>query len=210
MPKDLEDNKDVFFDLSRPTCSLEWCPWGSKRTSPVTITPKAMKRLGIARVGRIWDFQTVELIVSRDVRVLFDAAKVTGLEYEACWPTGPEQRRQGEPPAYLARVTDGTYQCAEDVDVGRNYCPEHSIAIGPYPFCLWTPRDALLAKDFQMLHTIRVRGKDYYRYMSLWIVARRILELLLSNKVPGLKQATVFLKGVFRPLLTDDKHWMRS
>src|SRR5260370_42659707 len=35
MPRDLEDGKDVFFDMSRPTCSFaETCPWGARITSP--------------------------------------------------------------------------------------------------------------------------------------------------------------------------------
>ena len=209
LPRDLEDGKDLFFELRRPTCSAEWCPSGACRVSPVMIRQKVLKRLGIARIGRIWDLKTVELVLAADVKKVFESANVTGLAYEECWPRESNDH-SGEPPAFVAKIIRGTYECALDIDVGKNYCPKHSIAIGPYPFCCWTPREALTSDDFQMIHTIKVGQKEYYYYNAWWIVSRKVVELLLTNRVSGLKQATVFLKEPFRPWLIDDRHWIHK
>jgi hypothetical protein len=204
-PKVLYYNKQVFFEMSRPTCSSDICPWGARILSPITISPRVLKGLGIAYLSRWWNFKAIELIVSRAVRDLFLSEGITGLEYEECWPIGGhDDGKGGEPPAYVARMRNGSYQCAQNIDVGKNYCKEHSIAIGPYPFGLWTPGEALSKDDFQMLTAIRASTKEVFRYQSLWVISRRVLELLLRNRVSGLKQATVFLKEPFRPLLTDD------
>jgi hypothetical protein len=204
-PRDFENGRGVFFDMSRPCCSLEWCPWGSRIVSPVTIRSKTLKRLGIGRISRIWDFQTVELIISAAVKHLFESNDVTGLQYDPCWPSDDGcDHKSTEPPAFVARIVRGTYQCANDLDVGKNYCAQHSITIGPYPFCLWTPREALSQDDFQILTSIRVGAKEYFPYKSLWVVSRKVVVMLLQHKVSGLQQATVFMKKPFRPLLLDD------
>lgn len=208
-PKTVDYGRHVFFEMSQPTCSLGICPWGARITSPVRVGQRALKGLGIAYVSRPWKFRANELLVSRAVRDVFVSANVTGLEYEECWPNGGVDRSKIElAPAYLARIVEGSYQCSKDIIPGTNYCAEHSSVLAPYPFGLWTPREALAPDDFQNIDTLRVGSRVYYYNTPWWVISRRVLELLLANRVPGLQDATVFLNERFRPLLTDDRHWI--
>jgi hypothetical protein len=209
-PRILEENEDVFFDVSPPTCDVHIeatgsgmvCPWGSRITSPIAIRPESLKGLGIAEISRVWDFRTKELVLSTEVKKLFEYENVTGLDFQECWTKdGGENKQVGEPPAYVARIVNGTYQCGDDIIPGRDYCEKHSIVLTPYIFGERTPREALSEHDFQRLSSVRVGNKEYYHYKSLWVVTRRVLELLLKHRVRGLRPATVILDEPFRPLI---------
>lgn len=201
-PRTLDHHEDVFFDLMKPACEPDTCPWGARRISTVSIRVEVVPQLGIAQISRLWDYQSVELVVSLHVKQLLDGHGVSGLEYEPCSVTGncEPSPRVAEPP-YLARIVPATYQFGADIIPGTNYCEKHSIALAPFVFGRQTPREAIKEVDFQRIDVIRVRDKDYYYYKSLWIVSQRVLRLLLDHKVSGLTRATGFLDQPFRPLV---------
>jgi hypothetical protein len=156
-------------------------------------------RLGIAQIGRVWQ-SVIELLVASAVKRLFDSAGVTGLEYEPCIPSeeGPDEL---SPPGYLARLVVRAYQTASDILPGSNRCTRHSVVTAPHLFDLRTPGDALRDSDFQMIDRVRIKGSDYFYYKPLWVVARRVLELLLDNRIRGLRPAGWILREKFRPLV---------
>ena len=120
-PKGLEHNRQVLFDLDRPKCKSETCPWGSGISSLITIKRKSLKNLGIAQIGRLWSDRQ-EYIISSEVKTLFESEGVTGLEYEPCINEGENSSAvPGEVGAYFAKIVPETYELADNVTL-KTYC----------------------------------------------------------------------------------------
>jgi hypothetical protein len=200
-PKVLEQARDVFFDMKRPDCKTDFCPWGARIVPPVKISPTVVKRLGIGEIHRNWELD-LELVVSPQVKSLFDSHEITGLAYEPCeMSSGAEHRSPRVAPAYVARIEHGAYQRGSDMKV-QLQCKEHSVVHTPHVFDRETPREALGPYDFQLINKLRIENREYYYYSPDWVVSRRALQLLLDNRVPGLETATWILNEKFCPLIT--------
>jgi hypothetical protein len=201
-PKGLEHNKQVLFDLSRPKCHSEVCPWGSGITSPITIKQKALKKLGIAQIRRLWSDRP-ELILSSELKGLFDSVGITGLEYEACVnETDKVSGSSEKPDAYFARITPVTYQLADDI-ILKTHCRKHNIILNYDVFNLRTPEGALLHSDFQVITELKIGRETYTYYMGQWIISRKVLELLLKNKIPGLGPIGYVLGRKYIPIIIE-------
>ncbi len=202
-PKLLEHGRQLLFDLRRPQCKSEICPWGSEISSPVVIKSKTVRRLGIAQIGWRWGSE-IELILSSELKALFDREGVSGLCYEPCiCDTDTDEERRQSPKAYLARVTPRTYQCADDI-ILKVYCRKHKIILSFRVFNERTPRSSILDYDFQVIKELRVGRKIYSYYRGCWIISQKALQLLLRHKVPGLQPYGRILGEKFLPFLIEE------
>jgi len=201
-PKGLEHGRQVLFELIRPKCKSEVCPWGSGIGSTITIKQNALKNLGIAQIGRNWGDKP-ELIVSSKIKSLFDSEGITGLEYEACVVEDADTLGVSEKAdAYLATIVPETYQLADDI-ILKTYCEKHKIILDYEVFNIRFPKEAIIDSDFQLIKRVKVGRKVYTYYVGQWIISRKVLELLFKHKVPGLKPYGYVLGQKFLPFIID-------
>ncbi|MHC4068106.1 MAG: hypothetical protein ACYS18_02090 [Planctomycetota bacterium] len=201
-PKELEHDRQLLFDLMRPQCKSEVCPWGSGISSPIIIKQKSLKNLGIAQIGRLWGNRP-ELIISSEVKALFDSEGVTGLKYEPCVnETDKASGISGKTDAYLTTIVPETYQLADDI-ILKNHCRKHHIILNYEVFNIRTPIDVILDYDFQTIKGLKVGRKAYTYYRGHWIISRKVLRLLFEHKIPGLKPYGRVLAEKFIPFLID-------
>ena len=207
VPTLLEWDRQVFCDIKRPTCQTDSCPVGSEIVSPVRITQKKSKRIGIAEIGRPWDNQR-ELIISAELKEIFDSEGITGLEYEPCIFDERDKMPGIEvSPPYLAHIKHATGQFSDDILVTRYYCEKHSIPLYFHLFGEKLTRDVLSEHDFQTINRITVKDRVYYYRRPRLIITRKTLELLLKHKIRGLTDPCFFLNEKFAPVvLTDGNH----
>ena len=201
-PKGLEHGKKLLFELTPPKCKSEICPWGSGINSPITIKRKSLKNLGIAQIGRLWSDRQ-ELIISSEVKTLFESEGVTGLEYEPCISEGENASAvSGKADAYFAKIIPETYELADDV-ILKTYCRKHGIILNYEVFNIRFPKKATLDSDFQSIKRLKVGRKVYTYYRGRSIISRKVLNLLFKHKVSGLKPYGYVLGHKFLPFIID-------
>lgn len=201
-PRPYEQERQVFFEFSRPTCKTwEPCPWGYERTSPVRLHPKVLSSLGIGSIGAAWNAEADSLLLSADVKRLFDENGITGLAYEPC-EVGTKKQKDDSlgTVAYAARIQPRTYLSADEVSLD-NYCPEHQMLGSHRSFNERLPYSRLGSEDFHAIDRIRVGEKEYWLQTRDWVASSRVVKLLLREKVKGLMVCTAVLKEKFRPLV---------
>jgi hypothetical protein len=199
-PKGLEHGRQVLFDLDRPKCKSESCPWGSGISSPITIKQKSLKNLGIAQIDRLWGDRP-ELIVSTEVKTLFESEGITGLKYEPCISGGEDISGISEKAdAYLATILPKTYHLADDI-ILKTYCKKHKIILNYEVFNTRFSKEAIINSDFQLIKELRVGRKTYIYYIGQWVISQKVLNLLLKHKVPGLKPYGYVLGQKFLPII---------
>ena len=201
-PHCYEQERRIFFELKRPTCrSWEMCPAGYARTSPVRIHPKVVPSLGIGRIGAAWELD-VNLLLSADVKRLFEDFGITGLVYEPC-EVGTKRQKQNMPETavYLARIEPRIYESADDIAIGSAYCPEHQVVGFCTLFNARIPYSRLGKEDFQVINRVRVRETEYVYQTPRWVVSSRVVKLLLDRRIKGLRLCTCMLKEKFWPLV---------
>jgi hypothetical protein len=195
-PKDLESDRSVFLEENRPTCN---CKAGSEIIGPVKIKVQVAAKHGIAKIFRAWG-KPVELVLSAQVRHLFEEAGVTGLTYEPTEFYGVKDSESVpfEPP-FLARIVNRIRTQAHRVWLYEDdpvRCAEHSvwnIKHVQYANRRICPR-RLTCDDFVEIEGWDVKDQIYNSVTNSFIVTRRVVELLLKHKIKGLDHEAFFLK----------------
>lgn len=206
LPYQLEWDRKVFGEIVRPTCFCsDACPVGSRLLSPVRIKPKLIRNIGIAEIGRPWG--TVrELVISALLKEIFDAEGITGLKYERIVLGDKKQTSESQDSApYLARITYATHKYADDIHIRSYYCQKHRMPSSYHLLNARIPRDVLCDNDFQVIDKIFVKGQAYRYFRPYLIISRRILEILLDNKIRGLCKRGYFLEQRYLPVIFADE-----
>jgi hypothetical protein len=185
--------ENAFFEVTERSCKADaMCRWGVRASSPVRV--KSSKLKGLSEIAGPPMPQIKLLLVTRQVRELFDAEGITGLEYESC-----EDLDGISAPPFLATV--GHRACQVGSDIVAKHCPEHRTMFGCFVVDMETPRDGLSDHDFLMIDRVNVDGRDYLYHYPLLVVSQKALTLLLKHKVRSLQQVTTLLNQKFRPLV---------
>jgi hypothetical protein len=200
-PKNIEVERDFFVEASRPTCYIDGCFVGSEILGPVKMKAVKAKRIEIAQLGRAWG-KPVELVISAKLKEIFETRGVTGLSYEPVELLDKDgyDSIQFDLP-FLARITNSVYLYADEVVVHTMLCEVHRTTYFRYVENKRIPKESIASDDFLELCGIMVKGQLYNYHINGFIVTRRILEILLDNKVKGLENIGFFMKAKFRPCL---------
>ncbi len=200
-PRILDENQSVFFDMKRPECTFsETCPWGAKIVSPIRIPEEMAKALGVGVVSCSWELDVV-LLLSQEVKRLFEESNLTGLRYEAC-EIGSAQgtHETAAAPVYAAWIQPRIYSRAEDIVIAGPYCAQHGIITKSN--YLFNEQSAVFEDaDFQIIDRVRVGNHEYSYNAPLWVVSSRVVKLLLREKVKGLKRCTIVRNEKFTPVV---------
>jgi len=180
--------EDALFEITPRT--YDKCSCGVSISSPIQIRSSALQ--GIGMIDGVPMLDTRLLLVTPEVRELFEAEGISGLEYASF-----EDIDGASAPGYIAKVT----HCAHEVGtkIVAKPCEHHSIA-GALVFDSTVPKDDL-CNDFQMIDRVTVKGTDYTYWVPLLVVSQNALSLLLENEVAGMESITVMLDEVFRPVI---------
>jgi hypothetical protein len=194
--------RQVDYEVSRPTCTYEPCPWGAKRTSPTRIYSRRIRGVSIARICDIWDLGT-RFIISERLRDLFDAAGVTGLGYEPCLVEHRTSKRTAPvvfaDRLYVGQIRPSIAQRADRIYI-HSYCRRHRVIIS-FDVCnLTTPEAHIFEHDFQMANRLVVGRKEYIYRHPVWFVSRKVLKILLEHARQDLRPRGYYLKQPFVPV----------
>jgi len=203
--KSFDWGKQLFYEIEKPTCSHETCPYGFTVASPTEINDKIIGTFDIARAFSIWDF-SVKFLISARAKRLFDDEGFTGLKYSTCGVRhnnkDVSQPHNMEPICYMAEISNSYCKSAESIHL-RDYCQEHSFALDFHGINLRYPIDSLsLSDDFYNVDRILV-GKKVYRIRPGFFLSRRVLRAIIDNKMNGLKAMTSFIKQGYTPVPFD-------
>lgn len=204
-PVTLELRKDVTFAFRSPSCASGYCQTGAAIIAPIRIKGKHANRLNLGELCWEWD-QAITLIISRRLKDLFDERGLTGLKYSACFVDSDQESADatsinGKPPFFQATFDAATCQHASAINV-RTWCKKHMVITDYDLFELETRRQDLLSADFQMIDRVIVGKAAFLFRRPLWVVSRRVLRLLLEERVTGLRTKGPLLKQRFLPLVT--------
>jgi hypothetical protein len=198
--KNIDWNKDIFYDFEKPSCSHETCPWGTKITSGITIADKIVDKYDFVKISGVWD-QNVKFLISNRIKKLFNENCLTGLDYETCETQSSTKSESENNKYFIAKVTTSYKKTASDI-ILRDYCKQHSIIVDATPININYPYTKS-QDDFQVIDRI-VIGKNEYTLRSPWFfISRRTLKILLDNKVKDLRSMTLFTKNGFRAVPFD-------
>jgi|GEM_PF-4855759 len=194
--------KQIDYEITRPTCKYEPCPWGAKRTSPTRIYSRRIRGVNIGRICDIWDLGT-RFVISEKLRELFDAAGVTGLGYEPCLVEHRKDNKSApvvfSDRLYVGEIRPSMAQRADKI-FAHCYCKRHRVIIS-FDVCnLTTPRAQVLLYDFQMADRLVVGRKEYIYRTPRWFVSRRVLKILLERASHDLRPAGSYLGELFVPV----------
>lgn len=200
-PKDIEVERDFFVDARRPLCCVDGCFVGSEILGYVRMKAKKAKNIGIAQLGRAWG-KPVELVISAKLKEIFERRGVAGLSYEPVEMLDKDDYDNipFDPP-YLARITNSVYLSADEVVVHSMLCDVHRTTYFQYVENKRIPKESILPDDFLELCGVKVKDQPYNYHANGFIVTRRVLEILLGNKVKGLLNIGFLMKAKFRPCL---------
>ena len=135
-------------------------PLGLRANLARAASPQGTLVAGL-RTDRRCMGDSVDLLVSAEVKRLFDENEVTGLVYEPC-EIGTKKRRDDSfgTVAYVARIQPHTYLSADEVSLD-NYCPEHQVLGSHRSFNQRLPYSRLGSEDFHAIDHIRVGEQEY-------------------------------------------------
>lgn len=203
-PKTLEIDREFFVDLQKPTCESFYCYTGMKLLSAVRMNLRKAKSIGIAELGFGAFGKRVYLAISAELKDIFDAEGITGLEYEPIEVTDVDLSDKFRPP-YMARIRNVIYQKADEVIPSDWACHKHRVIWAPVCVSLRFPLNAVSNADFVEMGGVIAKGQVYnYKVNQHFIVTRRVLELLLNNKIKGLTRMAFILKTKFIPIRFDE------
>lgn len=195
----LDWGKQINYDIARPTCVKDACPYGAQRTSPTRIKSKSIRSLNLGRIGDMWGLN-IRFVISEKLKGVFDSEGITGLKYEPCLlehqkgKKGETQTFEGR--LYVAEITRSIAERASDIFL-HYYCKKHSLIIA-FDICnVFAPQDAILPYDFQMINRVIVKGKEYYYGLPSWFVSRKVLNILLKHKIADLRPVGQYFKKNF-------------
>jgi len=195
----------ITYEFNRPTCKTDACFWGAQITSPTRIKSEKIRSLSLAKIYDIWNFG-VRFIISEKLKEIFDLKGITGLKYEPCLI---EHKKDSKTEAqifkdgfYVATIVSAVTQKADQIFI-HSWCKKHST-IFSYDACNVTYEQGNLIKgDFQMVNRIIVRGKEYDYILPFWFVSRKVLNILLANKVADIRPIGLYFKKSFVPVVFD-------
>lgn len=204
--RDLNWGQQINYDFSKPTCKTEACPWGAQITSPTRINSRSIRSLNLGEIYDIWDIRK-RFVISKMLKDIFESEGVTGLEYEPCLVEHQKGKKDNakifKDRFYVAEISPSIAQYARDIFL-HHYCKKHSIIIS-YDICnVVIPRDVVLEYDFQMINRAVVKGKEYFYRIPFFFASRRVLKILLENKIRDLRPMGVYLKKCFLPVPFED------
>jgi hypothetical protein len=200
-PQTAAYDEDVFFDMRWPSCKqVAVCPWGVAITSAVTVLRRAYKPYLLGRILPHLEMAVV-LLVSGQVRAVLESTGIHGLEYMPCVLREPNGSSTQNNECLVARIRHKVAERASHIITGQNYCPAHSTVQTPYVFDPRIERAEVAGHDFVEVNSVKVNEKVFWYYMPTWFVSRRVLEVLMDNKVPGLQRVTMILNEKFKPVL---------
>lgn len=203
-PAPMDHSAKVFFDVSPHECSMPTCPSGARIVSPIRVAPRAAKRIGIAWIAGPWPTE-VDLIVSAELRDLFEQENISGLRYEECEiGSATAVIDASDTKVYRATIIPTTCYRADEIVLRfpENYCSRHKMVTGPHIVNETMPLADMHESDFQTIKGVRVKDEEIVFFTPRWVISRRCLRLLLDHKVPGLGTPTWILNQKFRPLIT--------
>jgi len=206
MPNTLEMGCHITGDIARPTCSKDACPVGARLSSPLRISAQKAKKIGFYKLYRPWG-QPCELLVSSQVRKLFESEGIKGLSYEPCLFTDDDsaKNRQVEP-LYLARIKRKVYEYADEIKSQKYICRKHCVI---YSSCLFGGtiyEEDVMGHDFVEICGVKVKEKTYEYHVHRMIISRLALEILLKHKIRSLAIECVYLNEKFLPVLLSSRN----
>jgi hypothetical protein len=201
-PQDLQWHKAVFFEMTPQQCWQveDVCPWGRAIVPPITLPEHLLTPLLFGRVSSHSEMSIV-LILSAGVRRIFDSENASGLEYSPCALQDAEGRSRVTDECYVARITHRITETASEIIPGQNCCSQHSTVVAPDVLDPIVFRGQVEPYDFAAVHSVRVKNRLYHYYQPQWFVSRKVLDVLLKHKVPGLRYVTLWLKERFKPVV---------
>ena len=202
LPRCLEWDREIFSNIIRPQCvESKACPVGAKMLSPVRVSVKKSKRIGIAEIFGPWSKERI-LVLSPVLKKLFDENGITGLEYERCVLDDGDRFSdpEGAPP-YVARVKTKIRKYAEDITHIKYLCSKHKIMqwFELFDACIY--EEDLPKDDFLSVDHVMVKGVTYNYMRNSLMITRKVLELLLKNRIRGLSTMCVYLNEKFLPVV---------
>jgi hypothetical protein len=201
-PKIIDQGRGVSIDFDRPSCATEMCYFGARVIHPMRVQAKKIEKIQIAIIKRSWTYDSVELILSRDLKEKFEDYGVIGLEYEECLAVPPAKGRVQDQ-VVVAMVRTVAPQTARCIVLNEKYyCRQHSFAINPFLIDLATPRATIPTTDFLLLNRVTVNTIDYHT-IPRWAISKKVLTLLLGEKVSGLGKVGFYFGERFLPLVVD-------
>ncbi len=120
--RSVEWDKHIKYEITRPTCDNEICPYGATIISPIQINGETISRIKFGRIHGPWLLE-VKFIISDQLGSLFKDYGISGLSYERCELTNNKNDIY-----YMATVTKSVIQHAIVVYL-HNFCERHSIII---------------------------------------------------------------------------------
>ena len=206
MPNTLEMGRDIVGDIIRPTCSKDACPVGARLSSPLRISTQKATKIGFYKLYRPWG-QPCELLVSSQVKTLFESEGIKGLSYEPCIFTDNDIAKvRGCEPLYLARIKRKVYDHADEIMSQKYICRKHNMI---YNFCLFGDtiyEDDVMGHDFIEICGVEVKEKTYEYHVHKMMVSRLVLEVLLKHKIRSLSAMCVYLNEKFLPVLLSSRN----
>lgn len=190
--------KHFDYEISRPTCDFEPCPWGAKITTPVSLKEKYAKNLSIGKCIDVWSLK-VRFIISKYIKETFESEGITGLSYKPCLIAGNDVKKPIEDMFYVAEISSHVTQEGREIYL-RSYCKKHSITISKRIIGQVTSRNAITSSDFQMIDKVNVRGKEYIYRTPFFFVSRKVLKILLENDIFDLRSRCIYFKDGLTPV----------
>lgn len=202
--KILEIDREFFVHMRKATCESFYCYVGRDLLAPVRMKAQRAARIGIAELGFGAFAKRVYLVISAELKDLFDAEGVTGLEYEPIEIIEGNSSAEFAPP-FMARISNVVYEHADDVMVREWACQEHRVIWTPIYSNLRLSRKTIDDADFYEIGGVIAKGETYnYKSNQRFVVTRKVLELLLNKKVKGLARLAFILKSQFIPVRFDE------
>lgn len=202
--KNIGWGEDVDYEFDKPSCSHNTCPWGSKITSKIRIAETIIGKYDFVKISGGWD-QNVRFLISNRIRNIFDKNGISGLSYDACSEHISTDQETGDiSQTYsIATITTSYVKNAADILL-RDCCKKHSIIIDATPINVKYP-NTTSRSDFQGVDKIFVGKKEYTLRSPWFFMSRKVLRILLDNKVKDLRPMTLFIKNGFRVVPFDER-----
>ena len=202
-PKAVQWEKGVKSDLVMPKCP-DPCPVGCKPVMPITVYPKKCKNIGINEIGFSL-FGDPELLISAELKDLFDRNHITGLQYTQCvFSKKDNDSSEKVLVPYHANIVDSVYENTDELLIRKWYCKKHKI-LREYDVlnCFLKSHD-LTNADIQCVKGVIYNGKTYYYRKPRIIISKRVLQIILDNNISGLNDNNFFVRAKFKPFLIKD------
>ncbi len=201
----LEWNSHIDYEVSKPTCTCEGCPWGARIMSPLKLRAKHTTKLNFGKCIDIWSLG-VRFVVSQKLKNIFDSSGVTGLDYEPCVIQTGKRRwgseMESENRFYTAEIRSSVRQKATEILL-RSYCKKHRIAISSTVIGRTIPRSHISKDDFQVINRVVVKGKEYFFKLPYFFVSKKVLKLLFENNISDLRSRAIFFENGLTPVPFD-------